>query len=76
MVVLPLIIMGIMLLIGVKKEIVVLVITFCMLPLGMNTIIFPRSLGKDCMLGVQTVSVGTALSLITMPLFVWLFTLI
>ncbi len=76
MVVLPLVIMGIMLLIGVSKEVVIFVTTFCMLPLGMNTIIFPRSLGKDCMIGVQTVSVGTALSLITMPLFVWLFTLI
>ena len=76
MVVLPLIVLGIMILIGVSKEIVIFVTTFCMLPLGMNTIIFPRSLGKDCMIGVQTVSVGTALSLITMPLFVWLFTLI
>ncbi len=76
MFVMPLIIMGIMLLIGVNKEVIILVTTFVMLPLGMNTIVFPRTLGKDCSLGVQTVSIGTILSLITLPFFVWLFTLI
>ena len=76
MIVLPLIVMGIMLLVGVTKEVVILATTFVMLPLGMNTIVFPRMLGRDCSLGVQTVTIGTILSIITLPAFMWLFTLI
>lgn len=76
MIVLPLIVMGIMLLAGASKDVIIYATTFVMLPLGMNTIVFPRMLGKDCSLGAQTVSAGTLLSLITLPTFIWLFTLI
>ncbi len=76
MVIMPLIVMGITLLLGINKEIIIFVTTFIMLPLGMNTIVFPRTLGKDCTLGVQTVTIGTLLSIMTLPFFVWLFTLI
>ena len=38
------------------------------MPCGMNTIVYPKLVGKDCRLGAATVLVSTTLSIITIPL--------
>ena len=38
------------------------------MPCGMNTIVFPKLVEKDCRLGAGTVLVSTALSMLTIPL--------
>lgn len=46
----------------------------CAMPCGMNTIVFPKLVGKDCRLGAGTVMVSTAVSLATIPLLLYIFT--
>ena len=38
------------------------------MPCGMNNIVYPKLVGKDCRLGAATVLVSTALSMLTIPL--------
>ena len=45
----------------------------CAMPCGMNTIVFPKLLGQDCRMGAGTVMVSTALSLITIPVLLSIF---
>ena len=42
------------------------------MPCGMNTIVFPKLVDKDCRLGAATVLVSTALSMLTIPLYLHL----
>ncbi len=42
------------------------------MPCGMNSIIFPQLVGKDCRLGASTVLISTALSMLTIPLMLTL----
>lgn len=42
------------------------------MPCGMNTIVFPKLVDKDCRLGAATVLVSTALSMLTIPLYLYL----
>lgn len=42
------------------------------MPCGMNTIVFPKLVDKDCRLGAATVLVSTALSMLTIPLCLYL----
>ncbi len=46
----------------------------CAMPCGMNTIVFPKLVGKDCRMGAGTVMISTAASLITIPLLLYIFT--
>ena len=47
-------------------------ITYAM-PCGMNTIIFPRLIGEDCLPGASMLFISTVLSAITIPLVLMLF---
>ena len=42
------------------------------MPCGMNTIVFPKLVDKDCRLGAATVLVSTVLSMLTIPLYLYL----
>lgn len=42
------------------------------MPCGMNTIVFPKLVEKDCRLGAGTVLVSTTLSMLTIPLYLYL----
>ena len=46
----------------------------CAMPCGMNTIVFPQLVGKDCKMGAGTVMISTAASLVTIPLLLYIFT--
>ena len=47
-------------------------VTMYAMPCGMNAIVFPQLVGKDCRLGAATVLISTVLSMLTIPLMVTL----
>ena len=44
------------------------------MPIGMNTILFPRLVGENCEIGAGLVCITTVLSCVTIPLILLLFT--
>ena len=42
------------------------------MPCGMNTIVFPKLVDKDCRLGAATVMISTVISMLTIPLWLYL----
>lgn len=65
----------IMLMIILKIDNNIRLLTLCMacMPLGLNTIIFPASYGKDTSLGASMALVSHVLSVITIPLMLMIF---
>ena len=63
----PLLAFGLLKLAGLEFAITAAVILYAM-PCGMNTIVFPKLVGKDCRLGASTVMISTVLSMLTIPL--------
>lgn len=53
----------------------VIVLTLCM-PMGLNTVIFPKLVGKDCQTGAGMVVISNALMLATIPFIMWLATIV
>jgi len=54
------------------KTLLICSVMLLIAPIGMNSIVFPRMLGKDCLSGVKMVTVSTLLSLLTMLGFIYL----
>jgi predicted permease len=67
----PLMIFGILKLCHLDFALTPAVMIYAM-PCGMNSIIFPQLVGKDCRLGASTVLISTALSMLTIPLMLTL----
>lgn len=67
LVLVPLLVWGLINLCGLQFAMVPAVVLYAM-PCGMNTIVFPKLVDKDCRSGAAIVLVSTALSLITIPL--------
>lgn len=63
----PLLVFGLLKLFCLEFALTAGVLLYAM-PCGMNTIVYPQLVGKDCRLGAATVLVSTILSLITIPL--------
>lgn len=63
----PLLVWGLVKLSGLQSALIPAVILYAM-PCGMNTIVFPKLVDKDCRSGAAIVLVSTAISLITIPL--------
>ena len=63
----PLLVFGLLKLFGLEFALTAGVVLYAM-PCGMNTIVYPQLVGKDCRLGAATVLVSTALSMLTIPL--------
>lgn len=68
-------ILGIILLnlLGIDKEIALLIIVMLSLPTGLNSIIFPEAYGGDSCTGAQLCSVSTIMCIITIPIVITLF---
>lgn len=47
------------------------VLAACM-PCGLNPVVFPRLLGKDCRLGAKLILLSSLLSALTIPLWIWI----
>ena len=65
--VIPLLVFGLLKLLKLDFLLLPAVLIHCM-PCGMNSIIFPKLVGRDCRSAAATVMVSTLLSLITIPL--------
>lgn len=64
----PFMLIGVLLLLHVDTNVILLsAMTFSM-SCGLNTIVFPKLIGKDCRLGVGFAVVSTVLSVITIPI--------
>lgn len=68
LIIIPLILCGALKLIGTDESIVLIALMTYAMPCGMNTIVFPRTLNKDCKLGASLAVISIVLSLITIPL--------
>ncbi len=62
----PVLVWGLVKLCGLTFALMPAVLLYAM-PCGMNTIVFPKLVDKDCRLGAATVLVSTALSMLTIP---------
>lgn len=59
-------------LLGLDFAVLPALITYAM-PCGMNTIIFPRLIGEDCLPGASLLFISTAFSTVTIPLLLTIF---
>ena len=72
MFILPLVVLGLAVLLKQSATIVILAVMFTAMPGGMNTIVYPKSIGKTCEIGAKTVTLSTIISLISLPLFLYI----
>ena len=70
-VLMPVLVWALVKLCGLTFALMPAVLLYAM-PCGMNTIVFPKLVEKDCRLGAGTVLVSTALSMLTIPLCLYL----
>lgn len=71
--ILPLILLYACKFIGLKQDIITLLIFICAMPLGLNTIVVPSAFGKDTTLGASMALVSNILGLVSVPMFLALF---
>ena len=69
-VLMPILVWALVKLCGLTFAMMPAVLLYAM-PCGMNTIVFPKLVEKDCRLGAGTVLVSTALSMLTIPLCIY-----
>ncbi len=55
------------------KEIATLALMIYAMPCGMNTIVFPKLVGKDCKMGAGLALISTVLCLVTLPFWLSIF---
>ncbi len=72
MFVLPLLVMALAIILNQSAIVIILAVMFTAMPGGMNTIVYPKSIGKTCEIGAKTVTLSTIISLVTLPLFLWI----
>ena len=72
MFILPLLVMALCLLLQQSATIIILAVMFTAMPGGMNTIVYPKSIGKTCEIGAKTVTLSTLISLISLPIFLYI----
>ena len=70
---LPLVLLSVVKFIGLRQEIITLLVFICAMPLGLNTIVVPSAFGKDTTLGASMALISNILGLISVPLFLFMF---
>ncbi len=71
--ILPACLVAVLALLGVSRELLIIMLILNAMPIGMNTIVFPESHGIDATSGAKLVLISNLLSIITIPLMVFLF---
>ena len=69
----PMVVCGILKLLGLQQEIVTTVLIVLALPCGLNTIVFPKLIGEDCKTGAALACLTSVLCCATIPFCLWLF---
>ena len=72
LIVIPVVIGGILLLLGQDAAVPTAVLMFAM-PCGLNTIVFPKMVGEDCRVGASLAFLSNICACITIPLVFALF---
>ncbi|MBR4890014.1 MAG: AEC family transporter [Clostridia bacterium] len=68
--VIPLSILVVLLALNVSKNIITIAVLFYSLPAGLNTVVFPKMINKDCRIGLSTAMVSNVLCIITIPIVI------
>ena len=69
---LPLLVMALAIILKQSTTVIILAVMFTAMPGGMNTIVYPKSIGKTCEIGAKTVTLSSIVSLVSLPLFLWI----
>ena len=73
LIVLPTVIVLLLKLCGASKEIIIVALGSTAMPLGLNTVVFPASCGKDTTTGASMALISNVMGVITIPLIFMLF---
>ena len=73
MIVVPLAVLSACRAIGLSRDVLLILAAVYTMPTGLNTVIFPASVEKDCHLGAGMACVSNTLGILTIPLFFALF---
>lgn len=73
LVALPALIVLLLSLTGASRTVIIAALGTCAMPLGLNTVVFPASVGEDTSLGASMTLISTLLGMITIPLMFMLF---
>ena len=68
--VIPVCLMFILKAFGLSKEVITIATLFYAVPAGLNPVIFPSSIGRDCKTGLSMVLISNILCIITLPFIV------
>ena len=72
LVIIPAVFVSVFKLLGLENVIMPALIVYSM-PCGLNTVVFPKLVGEDCETGAALTLISTALSMLTIPLMLTLF---
>lgn len=72
LIVIPVALLIVFSLFNVDKNVSLITVLFYSLPAGMNSVVFPKMLNKDCQTGLSMVMISNILCIITIPVIVWL----
>lgn len=76
LIVLPAIFVSVLKLLGTDSEIVMLALVAFATPLGLNTIVYPAAYGSDTRTGASMAMISHLLSVITIPIMYYIFTVL
>lgn len=68
MIVYPLFVFAVCRLTKLPRELTVLMVAYNVMPTGLNTVVFPSSVGKDCRLGAGMACVSNVFCIVSIPL--------
>lgn len=70
--IIPVLMLYVLKMFNVNKVVITVIMMIYAMPVGMNTIIFPKLRNEDCRLGVSLVTISNILSIVTIPLILFL----
>ncbi len=68
--IIPIVLMLILKALGINKEVITIAAFFYAVPAGLNPVIFPNSIGRDCKTGLSMVLISNILCLATIPFII------
>ncbi len=69
MLLMPLMVIAVGALFPIPREIYIITLLFNCMPVGLNSVVYPSSVGKDCSLGAGLAIVSNIAAVLTVPLF-------
>ena len=68
--IIPICLMFILKAFGLNKDVITIATLFYAVPAGLNPVIFPSSIGRDCRTGLAMVLISNILCIITLPFII------